>query len=72
MTTIAASRPVVRETAVRSRGRVLVAEMHAGFVALHEKGRRQSVEVDWGAVYDLGWKLRARADAREKAKGKLR
>jgi hypothetical protein len=70
MTRILATRPVVRETGACFRGRALVVEVHAGFVAVHEKGRREGVTVDWLAIYELGWKMRARMDAREKAAAK--
>jgi hypothetical protein len=58
MTTLA--KPVRRETAVQYRGRPLIAELHAGFIHLREKGRRAGVSVDFRTVYELGWKMIAR------------
>ena len=63
-------KPVKRETATVYRGRPLIAEMHAGYVVLREKGRRAGVSVDWHTIYDLGWKLLARQKAEEKRKAK--
>lgn len=62
----ALNRPVRRETAIVYRGRPLIAEIHAGFLALREKGRRAGVTVDYRTIYELGWKILAR----ENAKGK--
>jgi hypothetical protein len=70
VTRIAATRPVIRETGACYRGRPLVVEVHAGFLAMHEKGRREGVTIDWQAIYELGWKMRARMEAREKAASK--
>jgi hypothetical protein len=67
---IAVKKPVKRETSTIYRGRPLIAEMHAGYVVLREKGRRAGVSVDWCAIYDLGWKLLARQKAEEKRKAK--
>lgn len=44
--TIPAGRPLRRETGVTWRGRALVVEIHAGFVEVREKGRREGVAVD--------------------------
>lgn len=62
-----ATRPVRRETAVYIRGRALIAELHPGYLVLREKGRRTPVSVDLRAIYDLGWKIAARAAAAERA-----
>ena len=62
-----AIKPVRRESAVTYRGRPLVVEMHPGFISIREKGRRTAVSVDLRSIYDLGWKIMARAAAAEKA-----
>lgn len=56
-------KPVKRETATVYRGRPLLAELHPGYIVLREKGRRAGVNVDYRAVYDLGWKMLAREKA---------
>jgi hypothetical protein len=67
-----ATRPVKRETAVAVRGRALIAELHPGYLLLREKGRRTPVSVDLRAVYDLGWKIMARAQAAERKQRRSR
>lgn len=67
MTMIRTDAPVRRETAARYRGRPLIVECHSGYVTLREKGRRRAVSVDWLAVYDLGWKMAARAARADRA-----
>lgn len=62
------TRPVRRETGVVYRGRPLVVELRPWGVILREKGRRLSVPVDYRAVYDLGFKIMARAARAEKEK----
>ena len=58
--------PVRRETATVVRGRPLIIEARPGYLRLREKGRRFSVEVDYRAIYDLGYKILARAAQAEK------
>lgn len=54
------NRPVRRETSTVYRGRPLIAEAHAGYLVLREKGRRAGVSVDYQTIYELGWKILAR------------
>lgn len=72
MTTLKPNQPLRRETATVYRGRTLLVELHPGYIALREKGRRHSITVDYRAVLDLGFKLLARAEREERAtrKGK--
>ncbi len=70
MTTL--QNPVRRETAVIVKGRPLIIEARPGYLRLREKGRRFAVEVDYRAVYDLGFKILARQKAAEKAQAKRR
>jgi hypothetical protein len=60
------TKPVKRETATVVRHRALMAELHAGYLTLREKGRRAGVSVDYRAIYDLGWKMLARQKAAER------
>ena len=60
------TKPVARETASLYRGRPLIVELRPWGVVLREKGRRLAVPVDYRAVYDLGFKIMARAAAAEK------
>jgi hypothetical protein len=71
MTRINSASPVRRETDAMYRGRTLVVELHPAFVSLKEKGKRTRVTVSYPAIYELAWKLLARAEAAEK-KGKKR
>jgi hypothetical protein len=59
-------KPVRRETATLYRGRPLIAEMHAGYVVIREKGRRAGVSVDWRTIYETGWKILAREERDKK------
>jgi hypothetical protein len=45
-------------------------ELHPGYLTLRRKGTRQAVTVDYAAIYDLGWKIIARAKAQEKAEAR--
>lgn len=66
-----ATKPVVRETAVISRTRPLVARLGSRTLTLHEKGRSSTrVEVTLEAIYQLGWKIidRERRAAKRKAR----
>ena len=66
MTRINSASPVRRETDALYRGRTLVVELHPAFVSLKEKGKRTRVTVSYPAIYELAWKLLARAEAAEK------
>jgi hypothetical protein len=63
------NRVVRRETAVVCRGRLLIVELHPGYLTLRQKGRRQSVVVDYRAAFDLGHKILFRSQQADK-KGK--
>ena len=69
MTRISPSSPVKRETDVYYRGKTLVVELHPTFIVLKEKKKRVRVTVSYPAIYELGWKLLARAAAENKRKG---
>ena len=64
MTKLSVRSSVTRESLVVYRGRPLIVELSAHYVAVRQKGRRDRVPVPIQAVYDLGMKLRAR-EARE-------
>lgn len=63
---LASNRTVRRETATTYRGRALVVELHPGYLSIRQKGKRTPVTVDYAAVYELGWKMIARAQRAEK------
>ena len=54
------TKPVKRESAVMVGHRALMIEVHPGYLKLWQKGKRDAVIVDYGAIFDLGWKIRAR------------
>lgn len=58
--------PIRRETATYYRGRPLIVELHPGYLNMREKGRRFALAVDYRAVIDLAYKIKARADAAER------
>ena len=53
MTLLRYDAPVTRETATCYRGRPLIVELHSCFLMLREKGRHQSVTLDYSAAYDM-------------------
>jgi len=70
MTTLKPGAPVRRETAVYYRGRPLLVELHPGYLTLREKGKCFTLAVDYQAILDLGYKMKARADKAEKLANK--
>ena len=60
-------KPVRRETATVYRNKPLIVELHAGYILLRRKKDRHSVTVDYRTILEVGYKLLARAEAREKA-----
>lgn len=70
MTRISPSSPVRRETAAEYRGRTLVIELHPGYLTVGEKRKKTRVSVDYRTVYELGWKLVARAEAAQRKEKK--
>lgn len=66
MTTLATGKPVRRETATYYRRRALVVELHPRTLVIREKGRRDRLEVDYQAVYELACKMRWRAAQAER------
>lgn len=73
MTILKHDRPVARETAVIYRGRPLMIMLHPQLMELREKGKHTRVTVPIAAIWDLGWKLKARQEAAEKPRlGKQR
>lgn len=65
----ALTRPVIRETSARDRGRPIVVELHTHELVFREKGRRRRVALPILAALHLAYKLAAREAARER-KGK--
>ena len=63
------SKPVRRETATVVRGRALIVELHAGYMLIREKGKRNAVAVDYRAVLDLGYKLLSRQERSSGGRG---
>lgn len=61
-----AARPVRRETAQVYRGRPLVVTVHAGYLEIREKGRRDALTVDYATVYEFAMKLRWKRQQAEK------
>ena len=63
----------IRETATLYHRRPLIATLTPRYLELREKGRRDTLTVDYAAVYELALKLRWRreqADKRAAKKGK--
>ena len=64
--TLATKKPVTRETAAIYRHRPLVVTIKPHHLELWEKGRRDTVAVDYGTIYELALKLRWRREQAEK------
>jgi len=60
------TKPVRRETATFYRGRALMLAIHGRHLELREKGRRDTLSVDYATIYDFCWKLRWRREQAEK------
>ena len=60
------TRPVRRETALYYRGRALMVELAPRHLVIREKGRRDSVSVDYAAIYEFALKIRFRREQAEK------
>ena len=60
------SKPVIRETSARDRGRAIVVELHTHELVFREKGRRHRVALPIVAALHLAYKLEAREALREK------
>ena len=65
-------RPILRETAVRERGRPLLVELHAGFMALRLKGTRQRWPISYESVFWSAVKLAAEKQREERMKDRKR
>lgn len=64
---------VMRETATLYRRRPLVIALRPRYLEIREKGRRDTLPVEYGALYDFAQKLRFRqqqAEKREQRRGK--
>lgn len=72
MTRLAPGHAVTRELAATYRGRPLIVQLSNHFITLREKGRRGSVAVPILAIYDLGFKLRARETAQTRLRSPYR
>jgi hypothetical protein len=63
-------RPVIRETAARERGRVIIIELHAGYMVLRLKGLRQRHSLAYDALYWRAQKAEADRIRMEKAQAR--
>jgi hypothetical protein len=72
MTTIKPEAPLRRETGLYYRGHVLIVELHPGYLVLRQKGRRDRVSVDYQAILELGYRIRAKQAAIERAEKRKR
>ena len=45
-------------------------ELHPGYLTVGEKRKKTRVSVDYRTVYELGWKLVARAEAAQRKEKK--
>lgn len=61
---------VRRETAKVYRGRPLCVSLRPTFLEIREKGRRDTLSIDYSTVYELCLKLRYRQAQAEKASQK--
>ena len=71
MTTLKADSSVVRETATLYRTRPLVVRLKARHLEIREKGRRDTLLVDYAVLYDFAQKMRWRREQAEKREAKL-
>jgi len=49
--------PTVRETDVNERSSAIVVSLHPRYLTIHLKGARESLDVPYGAILDLGRKM---------------
>jgi hypothetical protein len=66
----ALTKPVIRETSARDRGRPIVVELNAHELVFREKGRRRRIALPIMAALHLAYKLAAREAAQEKKRGR--
>lgn len=66
MTTLHHDHPVTRETASLYRTRPLVVSLKPRTIEIREKGRRDVLAVDYGALYEFALKLRWKRSQAEK------
>ena len=62
MTRITSETPVRRETAAEYRGVPIVVELHAGYLVVSRKGHQDKAMIDYAAIYEVAWKMKARED----------
>ena len=55
--------PLVRETDVFERSDALIVALHPKYLSIRLKGHSEAVNVDYGAILDLGRKLSYRRQA---------
>ena len=60
------TRNLKRVTAAKVRGVALVVKLTPFDVTIRELGSRRGYTVPWAAIYDLGGRLKAREDERNK------
>jgi hypothetical protein len=63
MTKISKSKIVIRETDVYERTAPLIVALHPRHLTLRLKGHHEALNVDYGAILDLGRKLAYRRKA---------
>lgn len=66
MTTLHHDHPVTRETFSLYRGRPLVVRLKPRTLEIREKGRRDTLSVDYGVLYEFALKLRWKHTQAEK------
>ena len=49
--------PLIRETDVYERSSALIVALHPKYLSIRLKGHSEAVNVDYGAILDLGRKL---------------
>ena len=66
------TRPVVRETSARDRGRPIIIELGAHELVFREKGRRTRISLPILAAYHAAWKAEARRERAAKLEQRKR
>ena len=73
MTILRANKTVKRETSTIYRARPLMVTLTPRLIQIREKGRRDAVEVDYAAVYEMAMRMKFRREQAEKnSRGKRR
>lgn len=59
MTILQLGKTVTRQTATTVQGRDLVVTLHAGYLEIRQKGRRQTFDVSYHSIFVMGAKAAA-------------